>query len=464
MPFEEFDRKIKEASENYHPAYDETAWKKMNDLLDEGLPGKKDDWRRIYYFLFLLIFLTAGGYILIEKPWNANSKRVTSDANIKSKEIRAAESITSQEKIITDDKNDITKIKNNDKLKVNNDVAAVTITEIKNPNEKRKSPENAGSIVIRKSGLIPLNDNSIYNKDKNSLNFDNTKTATSKNSKNNTDLASTSKNLDLTKTNSLEHPDKNNVVQQPDKITGNTSVPSTTDVSADKTEVKQEDATETEVTDPSVKTNYKNHKRILNNVGLTISVGPDKSAVLSSQPGKTTIYYGAGIRYDFTKKISVKSGFYVTDKIYSAEGKDYKETSSYYPTYTLTSVDADCKIYEIPLAVNYNFIQRPKNNIYGSLGLSSFFMKRESYHYHYNDPMGQYRYGAWTYNNENKHYFSVLTVAAGYERKLNKVFSLSAEPYIKLPLSGIGAGKIKLNSAGLLFSVTIKPFAPKQQK
>jgi len=52
----------------------------------------------------------------------------------------------------------------------------------------------------------------------------------------------------------------------------------------------------------------------------------------------------------------------------------------------------------------------------------------------------------------------VLDLSAGYEYTLNKRFSLAAEPYVKLPFSGVGAGKIKLNSAGVLFTLTMKPF------
>ena len=60
---------------------------------------------------------------------------------------------------------------------------------------------------------------------------------------------------------------------------------------------------------------------------------------------------------------------------------------------------------------------------------------------------------------ENKHYFSVLTLSGGYQKNIGKSFSIMAEPYIKLPLSGVGYGKVKLNSGGLLISVAYKPFA-----
>ena len=47
MQSEEFDKKIKEAADHHHPAYDEKAWMKMEKLLDTHLPQKKDDRRRI---------------------------------------------------------------------------------------------------------------------------------------------------------------------------------------------------------------------------------------------------------------------------------------------------------------------------------------------------------------------------------------------------------------------------------
>jgi hypothetical protein len=59
MQFEEFDKKIKEAAENHHPAYDEQAWAKMNKLLDKHLP-EKEDRRRRFAWLFFLLFLVGG--------------------------------------------------------------------------------------------------------------------------------------------------------------------------------------------------------------------------------------------------------------------------------------------------------------------------------------------------------------------------------------------------------------------
>ena len=67
-----------------------------------------------------------------------------------------------------------------------------------------------------------------------------------------------------------------------------------------------------------------------------------------------------------------------------------------------------------------------------------------------------------TIQNQNQHWFSILTLSGGYQYKISNRFSIMAEPYIEMPLSGIGFGKINLNSSGLLFTAVIKPFAAKK--
>ena len=94
-------------------------------------------------------------------------------------------------------------------------------------------------------------------------------------------------------------------------------------------------------------------------------------------------------------------------------------------------------------------------------GLSSYIMKKENYVYWYKMPNGSTYSYTKTINDEYKHYFSVLILSGGYEYRINSSFSLTAEPYIKLPLAGVGYGKIKLNSAGVLFSLKMSPFSKK---
>src|SRR5665647_1374883 len=65
---EEINKKIKGAADQYQPAYDDKAWDKMEQILDEHLPQKKDN-RRIIFFILLFLFL--GMVIYIGIPHNA---------------------------------------------------------------------------------------------------------------------------------------------------------------------------------------------------------------------------------------------------------------------------------------------------------------------------------------------------------------------------------------------------------
>lgn len=138
----------------------------------------------------------------------------------------------------------------------------------------------------------------------------------------------------------------------------------------------------------------------------------------------------------------------------------YKITG--YVSPNLTQIDASCKIYEIPLSLYYNFAPSKKHSWLAGAGLSSFLMKSETYDYQYKTPAGQSYTYVKTINNQNKHYFSVLTLSGGYQHKLNNRVALTAEPYVKLPLGGVGLGKVKLNSTGILVTASIKPFAKKK--
>ena len=86
-------------------------------------------------------------------------------------------------------------------------------------------------------------------------------------------------------------------------------------------------------------------------------------------------------------------------------------------------------------------------------------MKKEIYDYYFRPSYSsQYIFYTRTHENENKHYFSVLNISGGFNVNLNKTFTLRAEPYYKLALKGVGYGKVKLNSSGILVSALIKPF------
>ena len=171
--------------------------------------------------------------------------------------------------------------------------------------------------------------------------------------------------------------------------------------------------------------------------------------------------YGIGIGYQLNQKLSVQTGFYVTNKKYIASPYDYHaKAGSYWSEVQMEKVIAACLVYEIPITVRYNFIQRPKVTYYGTVGTSSYIMKKEDYDYFYtsyNMPHEK----SWQYTG-NKHFFSTLTFAAGIEKKLSGEISLIFEPSFSIPIAGVGDGKVKLFSSSLQVGMKYKPFKKHQ--
>ncbi len=209
----------------------------------------------------------------------------------------------------------------------------------------------------------------------------------------------------------------------------------------------------------TAKTPVKKSRRFANNFAITLTGGIDLSYVRTKDPGKRAFVYGAGLSYTIGKHLRLGAGFYVTDKIYAADPTDYHPPADFWTAYPdLTKVDANCRVQEIPVSIAYHFGFRPKHSWFAGVGVSSILMKTEDYTYLYKLPNGQFRGRKWYYENENEHFLSTLTLSGGYQYKLNKRISFLAEPYLKLPLKGIGFGRIRLNSIGMAVTAVVRPF------
>ncbi|RPE13637.1 hypothetical protein EGT74_09020 [Chitinophaga lutea] len=178
-----------------------------------------------------------------------------------------------------------------------------------------------------------------------------------------------------------------------------------------------------------------------------ITLGPDYNAVPSLKHGRIGFGGGLLIRYHINNNFYLSTGASYNKKLYGAEDKDY---DSPYPTY-YKKIDADCNVLDVPLNVHYTFLHKPKSTWSAMVGASSYFMIKEKYEY-YTLSGGKYKR---EFNNSNQHYFSVLNLGVNYERNTKGVIQWGVQPYVKLPLGGVGAGNVKLLSAGVSFQVTV---------
>ena len=480
MQFEEFDKKIMEAADHHHPAYDEQAWAKMHKLLDKHLPEKEKKRRRfiwLFFAGFLLagtgIFITVNSLILKEhKPITAASaitrpenrtapdkpvdvetktKPVETDVAAASHAAAAPQQGTAEPGILPTDKPSAVNLKEQGLTKLQTSAAPV--------NTKTVQPTTAGNKVI-----TSFTQRKVAGKNKKP----GQQLTTPK-------IVSTAEPLNDFVATTIPSSDK-----QPDAapagIQSKTTVipPATpgdhTDTVTVLAAVQPAKGSDSAVQENKsvAAVNKKATSKKKSQFFLTLSAGPDASFTPSGKPGRIIPVTGAGIGYNYKGRVSIRAGFYNANKVYTAAPDAYNPPPNFYNYYPyLQKVDASCRVYEIPVSVGYHFGQSEKQGWFVSASLSSYIMKRETYNYYYKtSAWGALQNRVSNYRNKNEHIFTVLGFSGGYQRKITDRISLIAEPYLRIPATGVGYGKVKLNSTGILFSLAVQPaaFVPRKQK
>ena len=419
---DQINKRILEAAESYEPAYDDNAWNEMERLLDEHLPQKKDK-RRIIFFLLLFLIPAAAIYFGIQYR-NAVHTQFLQNITPANQATTPAGQPAAQAGNKSKNATPINKINRVPSANVQSHGAYATSLHNTKPDFSSKQSFNkedddniAESMTTNMPGKRSFN------------NIENT---------------------------SLTPPQENASSALPDISNDQTN----DNIASNNEKAIKNNVAEKDSLNKNISNNKSNNKKssghyFAQNFAISISGGPDVSAVKLNRTGKVTMIKGVQISYNVSDKFTLRSGFLIAKKVYSANGSDYH---SQYGNNYLQTVNADCNVYEVPLNLSYYFSKSKKHQWFVSTGLSSYFMKKESYEYFYKYPSGYTDTKYYSVSNKNKHYFSVFDLSAGYQYSINKKISLTAEPYVKLPVTGIGAGKIKLNSAGVLFSLNVKPF------
>ncbi|HVI48056.1 MAG TPA: hypothetical protein VM802_24525 [Chitinophaga sp.] len=177
--------------------------------------------------------------------------------------------------------------------------------------------------------------------------------------------------------------------------------------------------------------------------GLTL--GPDFNVAPAMKLGNVGLNAGILLQYYFSRKWFASAGAVYSRKIYGATPGDYNAWTPPNNYYSLVKVNADCSVLDIPVNMNFTFLERKKSTLSATLGLSNYFMLKEKYKYIYN-------YGPSkeiTLNNDNQHYLAILNAGALYQYPAGKHLILGVQPYVKIPLHGVGYGQVKLYSAGV---------------
>ncbi|MEL7002728.1 MAG: hypothetical protein AAFN93_08350 [Bacteroidota bacterium] len=183
-------------------------------------------------------------------------------------------------------------------------------------------------------------------------------------------------------------------------------------------------------------------KRSKWSIGLEFS--PDLSGASLGRVEDTGFNLGLNVEYHLTSKFSVNSGLVYAKKIYYADQNI--ESYNRNPNWVIDRVDAVCDVIDIPINLNYYIAGRERSGFLLSAGLSTYIMLTEDYDISYERPSIERQ---WSIRNENDHFFGIFNASVGYKKILSPTMSLQAEPFVKIPLEGIGEGELDLFTSGL---------------
>ncbi len=430
MNIDNMDNIIKQAAEKIaQPEFDMQAWDKMDQMLDKEFNKKK---RRFIFWWWLLPVIVAGSATSYYFYFTNQSQ--TKPTNIEVLEIPTGSKKTDSlfENNITDNKKTIETAQNKTEVPAVVKQHQIRLSSLGNP------VAIAGSSAYKKNNRTQLNlsPNNFQQKN-NAIDVENKKEVV--------DKAEPPSPIHATAVITAAQ----NGQQQ--NSTEKTTAIHHADSSTKATMQQSEAANNTETKATPTLSKSESLSRFFISGGAAI----DASFIHINTIEQAKIISGIGFGYRINKRLIIQTGFYAGSKIYTSHKEDYNFKNYNFPyVNTIQYINADCYVFDVPLTMRYNLTVKKNNNWYTTVGLSSLFMKNESYDVYYNyGPNTPTHEVNWTYSNKNNHPFSVLNISVGFESALKKNVFISAEPYYKLPLGGVGEGAVQLSSIGLQLGI-----------
>src|SRR5579871_6884483 len=176
--------------------------------------------------------------------------------------------------------------------------------------------------------------------------------------------------------------------------------------------------------------------------------------------------FGITLGYQLSGKLSLNSGIIISKKYYQANDKQFHGPQNAAGTNNdIEFVNASANVIDIPLNIRFNYFTDGNSTFFVNGGLSSYLMKKEDFdyycHYYNNNGGFQVQAARWVPQPEappsKNNLFSIINLSTGFETAINNSFSFQFEPYMKLPLKGVGFGKVDLSSYGIIFSLKYSP-------
>ena len=215
-----------------------------------------------------------------------------------------------------------------------------------------------------------------------------------------------------------------------------------------KPDIKKETAaTETTATKPDKK------KKLKPGFYYGLTAGAQLNQVKGQGMTKTGLNAGVVLGLQLSKKLSVETGVQLTQKKYYSSGEYFHAKTGDMPAnMKVMSLHGTSTLVEIPVELKYNFSKK-QNGFYGKVGVSTYLITKERNEYKAM-VSGVPQDINSTYKDKHMYSAAQLNLSAGYQHGLGKKINIRVEPYIQIPLKGIGIGSLPVMSTGLQLVLT----------
>ncbi len=477
---DDLDDLFRRAAEDYPLRTNSSDWSKIARELDEGendasfiIPpvytGEEKNKRRRVLLLLLLLPLLGVGYFLYNSQGSSSIKNIAATSANNTKNNIEQKRATEQNSINTTDNDKIVDEKNNvhkpaiinkvaDKKDLKNNNASVDKTSNKKSNKEVLIQDKAVINKRSKNEIKRLNGKKAghNNSTKNNLAINNvtdkhkkTKSVFEKIFEKNYSSSTENNNLLVETVNnkSAANTDEQRVSGFNIVAVGDKNITSP-DINNKNLSSSVASFIKTDSNDANKKKKTAIRKEPAFYAGAIFS--PDLSTIKFQKIKGTGYTLGILLGYNISNRIAIETGVYYDYKKYYSEGEyfDSKKAGGLISYVHLLNLTGDCRMIEVPLNFRYNLSATEKIKWLATAGLSTYFMFKEGYTYNY------LYYGApaqkfVSYNNSSRNLCSILNFSAGYEHKLGNIGKVRIEPFVRIPLAGMGTGSLPIMSAGL---------------
>ncbi|CAN5397634.1 hypothetical protein BH11BAC3_BH11BAC3_00580 [soil metagenome] len=164
---------------------------------------------------------------------------------------------------------------------------------------------------------------------------------------------------------------------------------------------------------------------------------------------------GVLVGFRVNKKISLESGLLWNNKKYTSQGKNFnmKKVAASMPSgMVINNLSSNSSLLEIPLKIKYDVYNKNNSTLFFTGGVSAYIMTKEENNYNVT-LNGSDQQMTGVYKKNSYELPAVINISIGYQKNVSKNFDIRLEPFLKIPIQGIGVGNLPVTSAGLQLGI-----------